>query len=70
LEGALDLELALVIGQSGDLGGKPRRGGHVLEQLVDRPGADHRQHVAAVGVGEGKIAHGSLSQPRLFTNAS
>ena len=63
LEGALDLELALVIGQAGDLGAEPRRGRHVAEQLVDRFGADLGQHLAAVGIGEGKVAH----QPRLFT---
>ena len=57
LEGALDLELAGVIGQAGNLAAEPRRLRHVAEQLVDRLGADLRQHLAAVGFGEGQITH-------------
>ena len=57
LEGTLDFELALVIGQAADLGRQPRRRRHVPEQLVDRLGADHAQHLAAIGLGEGEITH-------------
>ncbi len=69
LEGALDLELALMVRQAADLGRQPRRSRHVLEQLVDRLGADDAQHLAAIGLGEGKITHRGLrSRPRLFTS--
>ena len=31
--------------------------GHVLEQFVDRAGADHAQHLAAVGVAQWQVTH-------------
>ena len=33
---------------------EPERLGHVAEQIVDRPRADHAQHLAAIGVGKGR----------------
>ena len=70
MEGALDLELALVVGQAGDRRREPGRWRNVAVQIVDRLDADLRQHLAAVGVGEGEIAHGTFLYDRLFTNAS
>ena len=55
----LDLQFAGVqrqVEQLGLAGG----GGHVDEQLVDRAGADRRQHFGAVGRGQGQVSHQRL----------
>ena len=65
-----DVKLALVIGQSADLGAKPRRLGNVAEEFIDRLGADHAQHLAAVGIGKRQIAHALAPQPRPLTKAA
>ena len=36
---------------------KTRLLGHIAEQLIDRARADHAQHLAAVGVGQGQKTH-------------
>jgi hypothetical protein len=53
----LHAELACVIGQLIDLALQPRRLRHVHEQIVDGRGADHVQHLLAVGVGQGQVTH-------------
>ena len=55
----LDLQLALVRRQV-DRTGEPRGGGHVGEQGVDRRRADDGEHLGAVGVGKGEVAHHSV----------
>jgi len=55
VNGALDLQLAEVIGQVDLAEARPLR--HVAEQAVDRGHADFRQHGPSIGVGERQIAH-------------
>ena len=53
----LDRQLGRMHRQAGDRALEPQRFGHVAEQFVDRAGADHPQHLAAVGVGKRQITH-------------
>ncbi len=53
----LDRELGRVQRQARDRPLQAQLFRHVAEQIVDRVRADHLQHLAAVGIGEGKIAH-------------
>ena len=52
-----DRHLGGVHRQALDRPRQPRALGHVTEQFVDRAGADHAQHLAAVGVAQRQVTH-------------
>ena len=45
------------IGRPVDRALEPQLLGDVAEQFVDRSGADHTQHLAAVGLGKRQVTH-------------
>ncbi len=51
-----------MIGQTLDRPRQPRAFGHVGEQIVDRIGADHAEHLAPVGIGKWQVAHSGFSE--------
>ena len=53
----LDRHLAGVHWQAANGSVQPRLFRHVAEQIVDGVRADGRQHIAAVGVGQGEVTH-------------
>ena len=59
----LDRQLRRVIGKAADAVGEPRRLRHVAEKVVDRCNADRTEHLLAVGIGQGQIAHLLLRHP-------
>ena len=60
---AFDLELAHRFGQIEAGEAEPLR--QLVEEIVELADADRRQHLPAILIGMGQVAHGRRSRPRL-----
>ncbi|KIU01487.1 hypothetical protein QU38_01365, partial [Staphylococcus aureus] len=60
---AFDGKFAGMHRQAGDRAVEHRAGGHIGEEVVDRPGADDAEHRLAIGLGKGQVAHSTLLHP-------